>query len=648
MFIVNYLKKYSLRFKMLAISSLTVIVALVTSFLILMVMEFYLHYAQAEKQLNIVGKTASNTVHSSLVFDDEIFANQAMKIFRIEKNIQVASLFRKDGSLFAQYYRDKIIKVNSPQVNDKEGIFRHGLLLTYMEKLYLDKKLIGFLSIRYELISYLKWMFYKALILILVFMISAALAYRVWSKFQPSITHPIFLLLTYMDKITKKHDYSLHVPKQANDELGQLIDGFNEMLLQIRNRDQLLEKHAKQLELRIAERTHDLLQEKLKAETANRCKSDFLATMSHEIRTPLNGVIGLTQLLTRQNLSIEQNKIVEKLNISASLLLQLINDVLDLAKIESGKLNLEYTNFSMRTILDESMISFENSATEKGLELVSKFDPSIPELLLGDPNRISQILLNLVSNAIKFTASGMITVTVDISEDTEHEVVLVLLVMDTGIGISKEQQANIFTNFTQADTSISRQYGGTGLGLSICKHLVELMGGTINLESNTGKGSTFRCQFPLAKPLKAEKSLEQKTYTSNYKDLHVLVVDDEEINRYLTKGLLETEGIQVSLAESGKVALEMAEKQAFDLILMDLHMPILNGWDTTRLFRSSSNDQLANIPIIGVTADVLKESRDLCYEAGMNLVVSKPFQFSDLFEQIQTLLAKAEDAKFKL
>jgi len=453
--------------------------------------------------------------------------------------------------------------------------------------------------------------------------------------------HGIFLLLDFMSKITKKHNYSLKVPKQTDDELGQLIDGFNEMLKQIRNRDQLLESHAKQLELRIEERTHDLLQEKTKAENANRYKSEFLATMSHEIRTPLNGVIGLTQLLSRHGLTTEQKEIVDKLNISARVLLQLINNVLDLAKIEAGKFNLEYTTFNPRNFINEAITTFENPTTEKGLKLNSFIDPSVPDHLLGDSNRLSQILINFISNAVKFTHSGSITVKVDISkttEDSEIEVLLLLSVTDTGIGMTEEQQKNIFANFTQADNSITRQYGGTGLGLSICKHLIEMMGGRINIHSELGQGSTFSCLIPLAKPIKPILSTEQNNTSIRHQALHILVVDDEEINRYLTKGLLETEGIKVSLADGGKAALEIAEKEAIDLVLMDLHMPQLNGWDTTRLFRTSDLPQLSTIPIIGVTADVLKESRDLCLEAGMNLVVSKPFQFTELFQQIQELV----------
>jgi two-component system, sensor histidine kinase len=639
---IKRLIKSSLHFKMLAATSLTVTVALISSFIILIVIELYIDYSQAENELTIVGKAVSSNIHSSLVFDDQKFANQAMKIFKIEDNIQYAQLFRKDGSLFSQYHQDIITTTTATYIQGQEGLSRQGLSLIYREKLYLDKNLIGTLFISYELFYLLLWVFYKAIILLFIFIISAALAFNVWSKLHPPITQPIFLLLDFMDRITSNHDYSLQVPKQTEDELGLLIDGFNEMLMQIRNRDQLLENHTKQLELRIEERTHDLMQEKLKAENANRYKSEFLATMSHEIRTPLNGVIGLTQLLSRQGLTTEQNEIVDKLSISAKVLLQLINNVLDLAKIEAGKLNLDNTNFNLKNILNETITTFENPASEKGLKLLSDLDSSIPEHLLGDSNRISQILINLISNAIKFTDSGTITIKVEIRKNTEIEVLLLLSVIDTGIGVTQQQQENIFTHFTQADNSISRQYGGTGLGLSICKHLVELMGGKISIQSSLGKGCTFNCLIPIAKQLTAEIAAKSNNTNTSHHGLQILVVDDEEINRYLTKGLLETENIQVTLAENGETAIQLAEKQEFNVVLMDLHMPNLNGWDTTRLFRASPLAQLSHVPIIGVTADVLKESRDLCIDAGMNLVISKPFQLTELLEQIHTLLEKSE------
>jgi len=382
----------------------------------------------------------------------------------------------------------------------------------------------------------------------------------------------------------------------------------------------------------------DIERARQEADFANQAKSNFLANMSHEIRTPLNGIVALTQLLSRKVLDKEQATIVKKMNVSAKLLQKLIHDILDLAKIESGKFNLEYTNYQPRKLINECLLACESQASEKGVGIESAIKPSVPELLVGDPDSLSQIILNLVGNAVKFTESGTITLELDISEDRGEEVILFLSVSDTGIGISEDEQQKIFSNFTQSDNGSSRLYGGTGLGLSICRHLVDLMGGNISVESLLGEGSTFVCQIPMKKIRSVPPQIEQKNTSLDLHKMSILVVDDDEINRYAVKSLLETEGIRVVLAESGDKSLKIAEQEKFDLVLMDLHMPSLNGWDTTHLFRSSPLYQLSHVPIIGLTADVVKESHESCLEVGMNSVVSKPFKFTDLLQQIQMLV----------
>lgn len=237
------------------------------------------------------------------------------------------------------------------------------------------------------------------------------------------------------------------------------------------------------------------------AVVASKSKSQFLANMSHEIRTPLNGVIGLSQLLSLQSLETEPKQMVSKLCISSNLLKQLINDILDISKIESGKLKLEYSEFNIRETVKACLLSFEKQINDRGVQLISQIDPSVPELLVSDSSRLSQILLNLVGNALKFTPFGTISISIsiDIAKSTEAGVLLYIKVTDTGVGIVEEEQHNIFSNFIQADNSISRKFGGSGLGLSICKHLVELMGGKISLSSQLGEGSTFLCQIPMRK-----------------------------------------------------------------------------------------------------------------------------------------------------
>ena len=489
------------------------------------------------------------------------------------------------------------------------------------------------------------------IVILFTILLTGGLLYLLLSRI---IIKPVLELKKTTEQITKIYDSNksrleykakdnirtLTKIEQHNDEIGDLGKSFNTMSRNLEQMYQKLEQQHHRLEELITERTNELVLAKNHAEDANKAKSLFLAKMSHEIRTPLHGVVGLTQLLSRQNLDHVQAEIVDKLTMSSNLLHQLIDDVLDLAKIESNKLHLEQVPFDIRKTIDECLTPLQVQFIEKNIQLAKIIDPYLPQYLLGDPYRISQIILNLAGNALKFTNKGKVSVELKVLERRDKHILLGLSVADTGMGISAEQQQRIFTSFTQADNAVTRQYGGTGLGLSICQQLVSLMSGTISVQSTIGKGSVFNCNILLSNhnPIQEKKDLPKSDEMNH--NIHILVVDDELINRFLAQGLLEDVGFKVTLAESGQIALKIATKEKIDLVLMDLHMPDLNGWDTTKLFRSSLLAQVSTIPIIGLTADILKESHSKCLNVGMNLVVSKPFQIAELKENILTILKK--------
>lgn len=379
------------------------------------------------------------------------------------------------------------------------------------------------------------------------------------------------------------------------------------------------------------------------AENAVKAKQQFLSNMSHEIRTPMNAIIGFTKVVLKTDLTGKQKEYLNAIKMSGDALIVLINDILDLAKVDAGKMTFEKTPFKMKSSITAMLHLFETKIQEKNLRLVTEYDSNIPEVLVGDPVRLHQIILNLVSNAVKFTTKGKITVSVDLLHEEEDKVIIQFSVTDTGIGISKEKIGKIFENFQQASSGTSRLYGGTGLGLAIVKQLVESQGGSIRVKSIVDEGSIFSFTLSFQKTSsEAELENEIVELDTEIKNIKVLVVEDIPLNQLLMKTLLDEFGFARDIAENGKIAIEKLKTNDYDIILMDLQMPEMNGFEATEYIRETMNSK---IPIIALTADVTTVDLAKCKAVGMNDYIAKPVDERLLYSKIIGILKKPKPEK---
>lgn len=374
------------------------------------------------------------------------------------------------------------------------------------------------------------------------------------------------------------------------------------------------------------------------AEDAMKAKQQFLSNMSHEIRTPMNAIIGFTKVVLKTELSLKQKEYLQAIKMSGDALIVLINDILDLAKVDAGKMTFEQTPFKMALSISAMLHLFEIKIQEKNLKLIKEYDYNIPEVLIGDSVRLHQIILNLVSNAVKFTSKGKITVSVKLLNEDEEKATIEFSVMDTGIGIHENKIESIFENFQQATSGTSRLYGGTGLGLAIVKQLVEAQGGVISVKSEIDLGSTFSftLSFQKTKDM-AAFDIEMMELNTEIKDIKVLVVEDIPLNQLLMKTLLDDFGFEFEIASNGKIAIEKLQNQSFDIILMDLQMPEMNGFEATEYIRTIMNSE---IPIIALTADVTTVDLGKCKAVGMNDYIAKPVDEKLLYSKIVSFAQK--------